>query len=100
MNHVSQDPAAASETKAGHVAPDTTGWNFFEADQGLQDLLSLYLPEDMRRHIEPYLSRLGELCAGRLDGAAHLADRHPPVLHHRDRFGELTTTTILSPFSS
>ena len=87
MNHVSQNSAVASETKAGHVAPDTTGWNFFEADRGLQDLLSLYLPEDMRLHIEPYLSRLGELCAGRLDRAAHLADRHPPVLHHRDRFG-------------
>ncbi len=86
MNHVNRSPENAS-LKAGHVAPDTTGWNFYAADQGLQDLLALYLPQQLRAHLEPYLSQLGELCAGRLDQAAHLADRHPPVLHHRDRFG-------------
>ena len=30
---------------------------------------------------------MGSMVAGELDAAAHLADRHPPILHHRDRFG-------------
>lgn len=87
MNHVERDAQHMAQSKAGAVAPDTAGWNFFAADSGLQDILALYLAEDLYAHLVPHLSRLGELCAGRLDRAAHLADRHPPVLHHRDRFG-------------
>ena len=33
------------------------------------------------------MQRLGELAGGRLDELARTADRHPPVLHARDRFG-------------
>ena len=69
------------------VAPDTTGLNFFRADPSLADLLELYLPERMRRHITPHLDRLGALAGDALDGWARTADRHPPVLHPRDRFG-------------
>jgi hypothetical protein len=69
------------------IAPDTSDWNFFEADHALQDLLGLYLAPDLFEHLRPYLFELGRRVAGDLDQAAHLADRHPPVLHHRDRFG-------------
>lgn len=87
MNLIERPFQARMAATAGAIAPDTSGWNFYDADKGLKDLLSLYLPGDMRRHLEPYLARLGELTAGRLDRAAHLADRHPPTLHHRDKFG-------------
>jgi acyl-CoA dehydrogenase len=72
---------------AGIVAPDTTGLNFFSADPSLADLLRIYLSPTLYRHVEPHLDRLGALAGGPLDEWARLADRHPPVLHHRDRFG-------------
>jgi len=72
---------------ADAVAADTRGWNFFEADRALQDILALYLAPDLLAHLRPHLSRLGDKAANELDQAAHLADRNPPVLHHRDRAG-------------
>ena len=69
------------------IAPDTRNWNFYEADIGLRDLLELYLAPNLFAHLQPYLSKMGGMVAGELDRAAHLADAHPPVLHHRDRFG-------------
>jgi acyl-CoA dehydrogenase len=69
------------------IAPDTSDWNFFTADHALQDLLALYLAPDLLEHLAPHLTELGRRAAGDLDEAAHLADRHPPILHHRDRFG-------------
>jgi len=76
-----------SETLSSLVAPDTTGLNFFRADRSLADLLDIYLPAPLRRHIEPHLDRLGALAGDELDRCARLADRHVPILHHRDRFG-------------
>src|SRR6201991_2469872 len=73
--------------KPGLLAPDTTGMNFYRADPALTDLLRLYLPDALFRHIEPQLDRLGGLAGGHLDECARIADRHAPVLHQRDRFG-------------
>lgn len=70
------------------IAPDTSAWNFYNADQALQDLLAIYLQPDLLRHLTPHLQRMGAMVAGELDAAAHLADRHPPILHYRDRFGQ------------
>src|SRR4051794_3704759 len=83
-------PAQAKQVAAapsGLLAPDTTGMNFYRADQALTDLLRIHLPETLFRHIEPHLDRLGELAGGVLDECARLADRHTPVLHQRDKFG-------------
>jgi acyl-CoA dehydrogenase len=72
---------------ADHIAPDCAGQNFYAGDRGLRDLLALYLaPNDLSR-LEPHFDRLGALAGGRLDELARVADRHPPVLHARDRFG-------------
>jgi alkylation response protein AidB-like acyl-CoA dehydrogenase len=82
-------PAAAPYARRGadHIAPDCGGQNFYQVDRGLRDLLRLYLqPADLRR-LEPHFDRLGELAGGRLDQLAGIADKHPPVLHPRDRFG-------------
>lgn len=77
----------APPSGSGLIAPDTTGMNFYRADEALQDLLRIHLPEKLFRHIDPHLDRLGGLAGGHLDDCARLADRHGPVLHHRDRFG-------------
>ena len=61
--------------------------NFYRVDRGLQDLLKLYMDPKMRAHMEPHYDRLGELAGGKLDELAEAADKHPPVLHPRDRFG-------------
>src|SRR4051794_34663261 len=83
-------PAQAKQVAAapsGLLAPDTTGMNFYRADQALTELLRIHLPDTLFRHIEPHLDRLGELAGGVLDECARLADRHTPVLHQRDKFG-------------
>ncbi|HWX05776.1 MAG TPA: acyl-CoA dehydrogenase family protein [Bradyrhizobium sp.] len=70
-----------------HIAPDCAGQNFYAIDRGLRDLLALYLqPEDFRR-LAPHFDRLGALAGGRLDELARIADKYPPVLNARDRFG-------------
>lgn len=72
---------------ADHIAPDCAGQNFYAIDRGLRDLLQLYLAPDDFRRLQPHFDRLGALAGGRLDELARLADKHPPVLHPRDRFG-------------
>ncbi len=38
-------------------------------------------------HLKPHLEQLGLLCGGRLAELSDAAERHPPTLHYRDRFG-------------
>src|SRR6202048_2184703 len=77
------DPARGAD----HIAPDCAGQNFYAGDRGLRALLALYLtPNDLSR-LEPHFHRLGALAGGRLDELARVADKHPPVLNARDRFG-------------
>ena len=78
---------ATAKQPSDAIAPDTTGLNFFRADQSLIDLLQIHLPEKLYRHIEPHLDRLGAMAGDRLDECARLADRHTPILHQRDKFG-------------
>ena len=78
---------ASRKTGSDHVAPDCRGMNFYRADEALRRLLDLYMEPALRAHLEPHLDRLGELAGGRLDELADAADKHPPVLHPRDRFG-------------
>jgi acyl-CoA dehydrogenase len=78
-----QDPARGAD----HIAPDGAGANFYAINRGLRDLLQAYLaPEDFRQ-FDPHFHRLGALAGGRLDELARAADKHPPVLNARDRFG-------------
>nr|WP_294546497.1 acyl-CoA dehydrogenase family protein [uncultured Rhodopila sp.] len=69
------------------IAPDCAGMDFYAADRGLRDLLTLYLPGPALDHLTPCFQRLGRLAGGRLDELARIADRHAPLLHTRDRFG-------------
>src|SRR5436305_7131314 len=87
MHAPGKHEAAVSADKPGLIAPDTSGMNFYRADPALADLLRIHLSDELFRHIEPHLDRLGALAGGHLDECARLADRHGPVLHQRDRFG-------------
>ena len=81
------DNAQDLDRGANHIALDCAGQNFYAIDRGLRGLLQLYLePNDFRR-LEPHFDRLGALAGGRLDELARTADKHPPVLNARDRFG-------------
>jgi acyl-CoA dehydrogenase len=80
-------PLDGPRTGSDWIAPDCAGMDFFAADQGLRDLLAIYLPREVLDHLTPHYQRLGQLAGGRLDDLARIADRHPPVLHARDRFG-------------
>jgi alkylation response protein AidB-like acyl-CoA dehydrogenase len=79
--------APSARRGADHIAPDCAGQNFYAIDRGLRDLLKLYLTLDDFRRLEPHFERLGALAGGRLDELARIADKHPPVLQARDRFG-------------
>jgi len=78
---------AASAKRAEAVAPDCSGLDFYEIDPSLRDLLPLYMDAPLLAHLTPHLQRLGRLAGGRLNDLSIAAEKHPPVLHPRDRFG-------------
>jgi len=79
---------ATSNQSSQHLAPDCAGLDFYAIDRGLQDLLSLYLPAAQREQLQPHYERMGQLAGGRLNALATVADKNPPVLHPRTRWGE------------
>ena len=85
VEDVSAEPEPAGGANA--IARDCAGLNFYEIDRSLRDLLPLYLHEADYRQLAPHFHRLGGLAGGRLDELARIADKNPPVLHARDRFG-------------
>ena len=76
-----------ADTIENKVAPDCRGANFYDIDPDIDALAALYLPDALRAHLRPHYRRMGALAGGRLDELAALADRNPPILHARDRFG-------------
>lgn len=76
-------------TTAAHdlIAPDCRGLNFYEIDPSFQTLLGLYLPEKEHIFLQPHLAELGEVAGSELNDLADAADKHPPILKTRDRFG-------------
>lgn len=78
---------AASAARAAAIAPDCSGLDFWEIDPSLRSLLPLYMDAPLLDHLTPHLAHLGRLAGGRLNDLANTADKHPPVLHARDKFG-------------
>ncbi len=89
--------SARSRTPAAHPIPDRHGQSLYSTDTELQQLLALYLPEPLRRHLTPQFERLGQLAGGRLDELAGLADHNPPVLQSRTRTGLDEQTIVKHP---
>src|SRR6202046_4712695 len=86
-SHTPFDDARDLDRGADHLAPDCAGQNFYSIDRGLRGCLPLYQgPNDFRR-LESHFHRLGALAGGRLAELPRAADKHPPVLNARDRFG-------------
>jgi alkylation response protein AidB-like acyl-CoA dehydrogenase len=81
----------------GHIAPDCAGMNFYDTDDSLHASLRLNMDKAAYEHFRPYFSRLGAVCGGRLDELARLVDRNPPVLEHRNRFGQDLDTIVYHP---
>jgi acyl-CoA dehydrogenase len=82
-----KSPTGDPDRGAAHIAPDCAGANFYALDRGLRDLLPLYLSRSDFAKLEPHFDRLGALAGNRLDELARIADKHPPILNPRDRFG-------------
>ncbi|HRD77897.1 MAG TPA: acyl-CoA dehydrogenase family protein [Hyphomicrobiaceae bacterium] len=78
---------AGTARRSEHVAPSCRGLNFFEIDRSLQSLLPLYMDAPLLSHLTPHLNELGALGGGRLGALSDQAERHTPILHHRDPFG-------------
>ncbi|HUS95947.1 MAG TPA: acyl-CoA dehydrogenase family protein, partial [Hyphomicrobiaceae bacterium] len=82
---------AAEHTKSRNldewIAGDCQGLNFFAIDKSLQSLLSLYMDDAIRTHMQPHFERLGGIAGSRLDDLARTADRHAPLLHSRNARG-------------
>lgn len=97
MNEMSRAASAASPRssvsraaiaeRSAKLAPDCRGLNFFGIDHSLRSLLPLYMDGPLLAHLQPHLHELGELAGGRLAELSEAAERHPPVLHARDRAG-------------
>jgi acyl-CoA dehydrogenase len=79
--------AVKAQAADAAALPDLRGMNLYREDVSLRRLLELYLPADLRTHLEPHLDRLGAALTTTIDDLAHAADRHPPILHHRNRRG-------------
>lgn len=78
---------AASSRRAEAIAPTTRGLNYYDIDASLRALLPLYMAPDLAAQLAPHLSALGACAGTELYDLADTADRHEPVLHHRDAFG-------------
>ncbi|MEG0003447.1 MAG: acyl-CoA dehydrogenase family protein [Comamonas sp.] len=86
---MNMSPAQQSlETRTVHPVPDRHGSNLYTTDTQFAPLLQLYLPQDVNAHLQPYLTRMGELAGGRLDELALIADKNPPTLAQRTRTGQ------------
>lgn len=61
--------------------------NRYTADAALTGLIASLLGAEARGWAEPLLRECGEEAAGALNDWAQQANRHPPTLHRRDRYG-------------
>jgi len=86
-----------AETTAVAQIPDSRGINLYRADRDAAPLLRHYLPDDLFRHLEPKLDRLGALAGDRLDRLAATADKNPPTLSVRLRTGQDADTIEKHP---
>ena len=85
--HSDRAGRAASSQRAELLAPSCRGLNFYDVDRSLRQLLPLYMDAPLLAHLGPHLAALGELAGAELHDLSDAAERHPPVLHARDRHG-------------
>ena len=62
--------------------------NFYHSDRILGDYLRRHLDPAGLADVVPQLTALGQAAAQEMDALSLNADKFPPTLHKRDRFGE------------
>jgi acyl-CoA dehydrogenase len=77
----------ASSRRSEALAPTCRGLNYYDIDGSLRDLLPLYMAAPLAEHLAPHLGELGALAGTELHDLSETAERHPAVLHTRDRYG-------------
>jgi len=87
MNMIPARQDWAEQTGSDLIAHDCQNLNFWDVDRSIRDVLELYLSPEAFAHFAPHLERLGQMGGGILNELAMTADKHGPMLHHRDRFG-------------
>lgn len=87
MNMIPARQDWTEQTGSDLIAHDCQNLNFWDTDRSIRDVLELYLSPEAFAHFAPHLERLGQMGGGILNELAMTADKHGPVLHHRDRFG-------------
>ncbi|MFZ6050563.1 acyl-CoA dehydrogenase family protein [Halocola ammonii] len=71
--------------------------NFYESDLILRHHLKKKLSSKALESISPNLKFIGEKAAQEMDELSQLADKHPPVLEKRDKWGEDTDRILFHP---
>lgn len=87
LQHRQLASRAAVVERSKKLAPSTEGLNFFTADRDTATILPQYMDGRLLAHLKPHLEELGELCGGRLADLSATAERNPPKLNYRDRYG-------------
>lgn len=64
-----------------------TSDNFFKSDRILQQYLNKYLSKEASEYIQEKLAKLGAQAAVEMDHLSQIADKEPPVLKRRDKYG-------------
>jgi len=77
--------------------PDSRGLHFYHSDPSLKAMLGLYIGQEERFNLEPYLDELGTRVGAELDDLAREADKTPPRLEVRARTGEDQQTIVKAP---
>ena len=63
--------------------PDSRGLHFYHSDPSLKAMLGLYIGQEERFNLEPYLDELGTRVGAELDDLAREADKTPQRLEPR-----------------
>ena len=87
MNFYNKNNEFNPESLSDWVAPDCHGLNFYDIDHSFQDVMSCYMPSDLKEFLSPHYRDLGEISGTDLDIWSRDADRHIPQLHTRDAKG-------------
>ena len=66
MNDRTAHETLATLAAPAHPVPDRHGASLFDADPDLAAVASLYLPDDLYRHLLPHLQRMGARAGGEL----------------------------------
>jgi acyl-CoA dehydrogenase len=84
-------------SELSHLMPDTSGSNFYTADQDLPFLLQRTLSQEEYQRAQPLLIEMGAVASQQMDALADVANRQGPVLKQFDKRGERIDEVVFHP---